>query len=85
MLNRFFHFSALAVALLTACSGPGADTAARLPILGERDVRPRADGGPADTVFATVPRFRLTDQAGRAVTNSTFAGRAYVADFFFAT
>ena len=48
-------------------------------------MRPRADGGPADTVFATVPAFRLTDQAGQPITNQTFAGRAYVADFFFAT
>lgn len=75
------------VAAFTACSGPGAETStvARLPILGERDVRPRADGGPADTVFATVPAFRLTNQAGQVLTNQSFAGRAYVADFFFAT
>ena len=85
MLHRFLLLPALVAGLLTACSGPAADTAAPLPILGERDVRPRADGGPADTVFATVPAFRLTDQAGRVVTNQTFAGRAYVADFFFAT
>ncbi|GAC1373531.1 MAG: hypothetical protein NVSMB30_15620 [Hymenobacter sp.] len=76
---------ALATALLSACSEPGATTTARLPIMGERDVRPRADGGPADTVFAAVPAFRLTDQAGQVITNQTFAGRAYVADFFFAT
>ena len=85
MFKRFILLPLLAAALLTACSGPSADTTARLPILGERDVRPRADGGPADTVFATVPRFRLTDQQGQVVTNNTFAGRAYVADFFFAT
>ena len=85
MLKRLLLRPALAAALLTACSGPSANTAARLPILGERDVRPRADGGPADTVFATVPAFRLTDQTGRVITNKTFAGRSYVADFFFAT
>ena len=85
MFKRFILLPLLAAALLTACSGPSADTTARLPSLGERDVRPRADGGPADTVFATVPRFRLTDQQGQVVTNNTFAGRAYVADFFFAT
>lgn len=85
MLKRFFLLPALAAALLTACTDPAASTATRLPILGERDVRPRADGGPADTVFAAVPAFRLTDQAGQVVTNKTFAGRAYVADFFFAT
>ncbi|WP_310391259.1 SCO family protein [Hymenobacter sp.] len=82
MLKRFFLLPVLAAALLTACSEP---RVARLPILGERDVRPRADGGPADTVFATVPAFRLTDQTGQVITNQTFAGRAYIADFFFAT
>jgi len=61
------------------------DAPAGLPILGERDVQPRADGGPADTVYATVPPFRLVNQAGQEVTNATFAGRAYVTDFFFAT
>ena len=85
MLKRFFLLPALAASLFTACSGPSADRAAALPILGEREIRPRADGGPADTVFASVPAFRLTDQAGQLVTNKTFAGQAYVADFFFAT
>ncbi len=85
MFKRLFLLPALAAALLTACSGPSAETVTRLPIMGERDVRPRADGGPADTVFATVPSFRLTDQAGRVITNKSFAGQAYVADFFFAT
>ena len=85
MLHRLFRLPALALVLLaTACTEPP-KTAATLPILGERDVRPRPDGGPADTVFATVPAFRLVDQAGQVVTNQTFAGRAYVTDFFFAT
>lgn len=85
MFNRLLLLPALAVALLaTACTEPP-KTAAVLPILGERDVRPRPEGGPADTVFQAVPAFRLTDQAGQAVTNQTFAGRAYVTDFFFAT
>ena len=85
MFKRLFLLPALAAGLLTACSGPSAETVARLPIMGERDVRARADGGPADTVFATVPSFRLTDQAGRVITNKSFVGQAYVADFFFAT
>ena len=84
MLKRLFLLPALAAACLTACTEPP-KAAIKLPIMGERDVRPRPDGGPADTVFATVPAFRLTDQAGRVITNKTFAGRAYVADFFFAT
>ncbi|ALW85852.1 electron transporter SenC [Hymenobacter sedentarius] len=85
MLKRFFLLPALAASLFTACTGAETNTVAQLPILGEREVKPRADGGPADTIFATVPAFRLTDQAGQVITNQTFAGRAYIADFFFAT
>ena len=85
MSKRLLLLPALVAALLTACTGPAPDKPARLPILGERDVRPRPGGGPADTVYATVPRVRLTDQAGQVLTNQSFAGRAYVADFFFAT
>ncbi|MBD2768111.1 SCO family protein [Hymenobacter sp. BT664] len=81
MFQRLFAVPALVALLFSACSSPEV----RLPILGEREVHPRADGGPADTVFATVPAFRLTDQAGQVITNKTLAGRAYVADFFFAT
>ena len=85
MFKRLLLLPTLAATLLiTACTEPPKETA-KLPIMGERDVRPRADGGPADTVFATVPRFRLVNQAGQVITNQTFAGRAYVADFFFAT
>jgi protein SCO1/2 len=85
MFKRLFLLPVLAATLFTtACTEPPKE-AAQLPILGERDVRPRADGGPADTVFQTVPTYRLTDQSGQAVTNQTFAGRAYVTDFFFAT
>ena len=71
----------LALATLGACT----EEPRRLPILGERDIRPRADGGPADTLFATAPVFQLTDQNGQTLTNKTFAGRAYITDFFFAS
>lgn len=85
MFKRILMLPALAAALLTACSGHRAETTTRLPYVGERDVRPRSDGGPADTVFARIPPFRLTDQARHLITNQTMAGRAYVASFFFAT
>lgn len=87
MFRRLFLLPALAATLLaavTSCTEPP-KTATQLPILGERDLQPRADGGPADTVFQTVPAFRLVNQAGQSVTNQTFAGGAYVTDFFFAT
>ena len=85
MLNRFFLLPVLALALLMGCSGLVDKQVARLPYIGEHDVRPRADGGPADTVFARVRAFQLTNQAGEVITNKTFAGRAYVTSFFFAT
>lgn len=85
MLNRLLLLPALAGALIAAaCSAPPKE-AAQLPVLGERDIRPRADGRPADTVAVPVPAYRLVDQAGQPVSNATFAGRAYLADFFFAT
>ncbi|SHJ26218.1 protein SCO1/2 [Hymenobacter daecheongensis DSM 21074] len=73
--------------LLPGCSADKNNAAAteRLPFIGEREVRPRADGGPADTVYATIPAFRLTNQDGKVITNQTFAGKVYVTDFFFAT
>jgi protein SCO1/2 len=49
----------------------------KLPILGERDV---VDG---DTVYHTIPDFSFVNQDSQVVTNATFSGKAYVADFFF--
>jgi protein SCO1/2 len=75
-----------ALLLLAACQGQS-NTAAvdRLPYLGERKVVARADGGPADTLFATIPTFTLTNQDSATITNDTFKNKVYVADFFFAT
>lgn len=70
-----------AALLLASCQ----DEPRRLPILGERDVRENPKGGPADTIFATVPAFQAHDQNGKLVTNQTLAGQVYLTDFFFAT
>lgn len=85
MMRRLLLLPALAATLFSACSGPSAEKPARLPILGETDLRPNPNGGPDDTVYIPAPAFRLTNQAGQPVTNQTFAGRAYLIDFFFAT
>ena len=69
-------------ALLLASCG---EEPRRLPILGERDVRENPKGGPADTIFATVPAFQAHDQNGKLVTNQNFTGQVYITDFFFAT
>ena len=70
-----------AALLLASCQ----EEPRRLPILGERDVRENPKGGPADTIFATVPAFRAHDQNGKLVTNQNFTGQVYITDFFFAT
>jgi protein SCO1/2 len=70
-----------AALLLASCQ----EEPRRLPILGERDVRSVPNGGPADTIFATVPAFRAHDQNGKLVTNQSFKGQVYITDFFFAT
>ncbi|MGI4742991.1 MAG: SCO family protein [Janthinobacterium lividum] len=86
MCNSVFRRGALpllaGVALLLASCQ---EEARRLPILGERDVRANPAGGAADTVFATVPAFRVHDQDGKLVTNQSLTGQVYVTDFFFAT
>ena len=76
-----------ALLLLAACQSQpnNAATADRLPFIGERQVVPSADGGPADTLFATIPAFTLTNQDSATITNDTFKNKVYVADFFFAT
>ena len=49
-----------------------------LPILGNRDMD--ANG---DTIYPTIPDFAFVNQDGDTITNADFAGKAYVADFFF--
>ncbi|MGI4865559.1 MAG: SCO family protein [Janthinobacterium lividum] len=71
-----------AVLLLAGCHN---DDARHLPILGERDVRENPKGGPADTIYATVPAFRVHDHNGQVLTNQSLTGQVYLTDFFFAT
>lgn len=73
---RFFCLSVIAVSLLISCDPVRKKTT--LPILGNRDVA--ANG---DTIYPKVPDFSFTDQDGMPVDNNTFAGKAYVVDFFF--
>ena len=86
MLNVVFRRGALpllagAALLLASCQ----EEPRRLPILGERDVREKPNGGPADTVYATIPAFRAHDQNGQLVTDKGLTGQVYITDFFFAT
>ncbi|MEM1219514.1 MAG: SCO family protein [Bacteroidota bacterium] len=76
-MNTHFRliFALATVVLVVACDTP-VETQT-LPILGERDI---VDG---DTLYHQIPDFSFINQDSQVVTNATFAGKAYVADFFF--
>ena len=48
-----------------------------LPVFGEREVVGK------DTLYHTIANFKFVDQDSAEVTNDTFKGKIYVADFFF--
>ena len=72
---KYLLFLTSLLFLLPACSGTGEPR--QLPVLGYSDV---VNG---DTVFHRIPDFSFVNQDSQIVTNETFAGKAYVADFFF--
>ena len=61
---------------LAGCTEP----ARRLPHLGEPDVATSSD-----TLWPQVPTFHLRNQDSVEVTSASFAGKVYLADFFFTT
>ena len=75
MFNYQFSIIACLVLLLTGCKTPES----RLPIFGEREVVG------ADTVYHTITDFEFVNQDSAVITNKTFDGKIYVADFFFTT
>jgi protein SCO1/2 len=76
MKNSLFEraFGILLLVFAFACSEK---KEAPLPIYGERDV----ENG--DTVYHTIQPFQFVNQDSQLVTNETFKGKIYVADFFF--
>ena len=63
----------LVIGALSSCS----EKEERLPILGPREVQA------GDTLYHTIPGFAFVDQDSSLVTQETFQGDIYVADFFF--
>jgi protein SCO1 len=57
----------------------------QLPIFGQREVATREVNGKqvTDTVYHTIAPFRFVNQDSAVITNETFNGKVYVADFFF--
>jgi protein SCO1 len=66
--------------LTTACSYQNEEK--KLPILGNRMLI-EENSGNADTIYHTIADFKFVDQDSNTVTNKTFEGKVYVADFFF--
>jgi len=69
------------VLFLTGCQSK------KLPILGESDVVKKIVGGKEveETIYPTIPAFSFQNQNGETVTEKSFDGKIYVADFFFTT
>lgn len=55
----------------------------KLPIIGRTEYV-EVDGK-IDTVYHTIPAFKLVDQEGDTITEKSVEGKIYVADFFFGT
>jgi len=83
MRSRFrtilFIKAVFVFAVLAVCLDSCKQKESPLPILGQRTVNG------ADTVYHTIAPFVFVDQDSALVTNSTFRGKIYVADFFFTT
>ncbi len=73
---RSILFICLFISTLLACQHTADQPV--LPILGERDLDAKGD-----TIYRSIPDFRFVDQDSQAITNATFAGKIYIADFFF--
>ncbi len=71
-----------AVSLLISCSP---NTPKKLPILGNREPVERNVNGKmvSDTIYQTIPHFNFINQDSSSLTDKDFAGKVYVADFFF--
>lgn len=68
-----------ALFFLTACEIGPKVVEGPLPILGNH----RIDPASGDTTYHVIPPFSFVDQDSAVITNKTFAGKAYIADFFF--
>ena len=75
---RYLPISLFLLAVMLAACGGTAEPES-LPIIGNHDIDPNT----GDTTYHTIPSFSFVDQDSQVVNNATFAGKAYVADFFF--
>jgi len=72
----------LLLLIFNACS-----KSPKLPFLGNADVVYFEKKGTiyADTVYPKIPKFTFTNQLGKQVDNTTYRGKIWIAEFFFAS
>ena len=78
-----FRYTIVLAVILFFCSCKGDR---KLPFYGVRDTKTvnNNDGSTTvDTIYQTIPAFKLLNQDSTLITNDTFKGKIYVADFFF--
>ena len=80
LTSLFTLSSVFMLMLLISCGG---DAQQQLPILGR--IEYKEVEGKLDTIYHTIPEFSFVDQDSMQVTQATFNGKIYVADFFFGT
>lgn len=88
-MNLRFKLSSFGLFVLIAfssCTRPDQEEKP-LPIFGQRTVVEKQVNGKivADTVYHTIADFQFFNQDSVVITNETFNGKIYVADFFFTT
>jgi len=74
-------FTALLLTLFSSCKNERT-----LPIYGPREtvsVKDKNGDLQVDTVYQTIPSFKFLNQDSVYITNKTFDGKIYIADFFF--
>jgi len=71
--------------ILASCEGSKGEY--QLPIYGRKIVKDTVINGESvkDTTYHTIADFQFVDQDSSIITNETFDGQVYVADFFFTT
>jgi protein SCO1/2 len=76
MFRLFVAISLISLGALAACQSGNEGP---LPYYGFHEIDPAT----GDTTYHAIRDFAFIDQDSQVVTNATFAGKAYVADFFF--
>ena len=75
----------ISIVIITLASCGKVKTHYELPILGQKEIKTKNVNGEVinDTIYHTIQPFRFVNQDSNFVTNETFDGQVYVADFFF--